>query len=169
MSSVELDHDKYSAYLNQHLVAADAGVQAFSAAADTWADTQWESTFRQLHDELEESHEKVKQLIVHLGYEISTVRQMVSGVVAAAGRVNPLNLTRNRDGLMTQAEFDALVAAVRGQQMMWETLQVLTGIDDRLDRDECRAMVELCEDQRRRVLEVNAATAKSRFTLAPAD
>ena len=34
MQGVELDHDKYSAYLNQHLFAADAGVQAFKAAAD---------------------------------------------------------------------------------------------------------------------------------------
>ncbi|GAB3818251.1 hypothetical protein GCM10028820_20190 [Tessaracoccus terricola] len=165
----ELDHDKYSAYLNQHLVAADAGVQAFRAAADTWADTEWEATFRQLHDELEESHEKLKALIERLGYEISKLRNLVSGAAAVAGRLNPLNPTRNRDGLMTQPEFDALAAAIRGQQMMWETLGVLAEIDDRLDADDCRAMVDRCEDQRRRVLEVNAATAKSRFTVTPGD
>lgn len=167
MSSVELDHDKYSAYLNQHLVAADAGVQAFSAAADTWTDTEWEATFRQLHDELEDSHTKLKELIERLGYEISTVRNIVSGVAAVAGRLNPLNITRNKDGLMTQAEFDALAAAVRGQQMMWETLKVLSEIDDRLDADDCQAMIERCEDQRGRVLEANAATAKARFTVQP--
>ncbi|MCC2591894.1 hypothetical protein LKO27_00415 [Tessaracoccus sp. OS52] len=167
MNSVALDHDKYSAYLNQHLVAADAGVQAFKAAADTWSGTPWEGTFNQLHGELEDSHTKVKELIERLGYEVSTVRNVVSGLAAAAGRLNPLNPTRSNDGLMTQAEMDALVAAVRGQQMMWETLLVLTAVDDRFSEAECQAMIDRCEDQRRRVVEVSAATAPARFTLSP--
>lgn len=167
MNSVELDHDKYSAYLNQHLVAADAGVRAFAAAGDTWKDTQWEATFRQLHDELEDSHTKLKELIERLGYRISMVRNVVAGVAAVAGRVNPLNFTRNNDGLMTQEELDALAAALRGQQMMWETLVVLADIDDRLDKAECQTMVERCESQRDRVRTVSETTVKDRFTRDP--
>lgn len=167
MSDVQLDHDKYSAYLNQHLIAADAGVQAFKAATDTWAATEWESTFQQLHEELTGSHAEVRQLIERLGYEVSTLRNVVSGIAAAAGRLNPINFTRSQDGIMTQAEFDALAAAVRAQQVMWETLLVLCDIDGRLDPEHCRAMIDRCEDQRRRVLEVNAATVHSRFTVTP--
>ncbi len=163
----ELDHDKYSAYLNQHLVAADAGVQAFKAAADTWAGTQWEASFRELHEELSDSHDLVNQLIERLGYQVSAVRTIVAGVAAVAGRLNPINLTRNNDGLMTQSELDALAAAVTAQLMMWETLLVLTEIDGRLDRDECRSMIERCTDQRRRVMEVSLATTIQRFTKQP--
>ena len=101
MAAIELDHEKYSAYLNQHLVAADAGVKSFSAAADTWAGTPAEAVFHQLHDELADSHAKLKALIERLGYEVSTARNVVAGVVQAVGRVNPLNPTRSHDGLMT--------------------------------------------------------------------
>lgn len=164
MTRVELDHDKYSAYLNHHLVAADAGVQAFAAAASTWEGTQWEHVFAELHEELEGSKQHLAKLIERLGYEVSTARNVVQGIVEVAGRLNPLNITRNNDGLMTQTEIDALAGAVRAQQMMWETLLVLADIDDRLDADDCQRMVEKCEDQRGRVLQVNRATAKDRFT-----
>lgn len=169
MQGVELDHDKYAAYLNQHLFAADAGVQAFKAAADTWKGTEWESSFLQLHEELKDSHAKVKVLITDLGYEISTLRNVASGLAAVAGRLNPINLFRNEDGRATQVEFDALAGAVRAQQMMWDTLGVLSEIDDRLDAEFCRSMVERCEDQRGRILKINAATAHSRFTRAPGE
>lgn len=169
MDRIELDHDKYSAYLNQHLTAADAGVKAFRAAAQTWEDTPWESVFRQLHDEIEESHGKVQALIQRLDYEVSTARNLLAGVAQAAGRLNPLNFTRSNDGLMTQMEIDALVGAVRAQQMMWETLVVLAGVDERLDAAECQSMVDLCEDQRDRIVEVSNQTAPARFTLDAAE
>lgn len=169
MAAIELDHEKYSAYLNQHLVAADAGVKAFRAAADTWAGTPAEAVFRQLHDELADSHAKLKELIERLGYEVSTARNVVAGVVKAVGRVNPLNPTRSHDGLMTQSELDALAGAVRAQQMMWETLVVLADVDDRLDKDSCRSMIDRCEDQRARVLKVSQDTAIDRFTLSASD
>ncbi|AQP44939.1 hypothetical protein [Tessaracoccus flavus] len=167
MQRIELDHDKYSAYLNQHLVAADAGVKAFKAAADTWEGTPLQAVFEQLHRELEQSHDKVKALIERLGYDVSMTRNLVAGVAHVAGRLNPLNFTRNSDGLMTQMEFDALAAAVRAQQMMWETLVVLSDVDDRLDRAEMQAMVDLCEDQRARVVKASAETAVERFTAVP--
>lgn len=167
MTEARLDHDKYAAYLNQHLAAADAGVQAFQAAADTWAGTEWEQVFQQLHEELEDSHAEVKQLIADLGYDVSVGRNVVSGLAKAVGRINPLNLTRNNDGKLTQLEIDALAAAVRAQQMMWETLLLLSPIDDRLDPAFCEQMLERCRDQRERVRKVNAETVLRRFTLHP--
>ncbi len=160
----ELDHNKYSAYLNQHLVAADAGVESFKAAADTWEGTKWAATFDQLHTEEIESHAKVEALIESLGYKVSTTRNVLSGVVAAAGRFNPLNPTRSRDGRMAQAEIDSLISAIRAQQTMWETLTVLADIDNRLDKAECIQMIERCEDQRARVFNMSQETVKERFT-----
>lgn len=168
MTSPEFDHDVYSAYLNQHLVAADAGVEAFKAAADTWRGTPQEAVFLQLHEELVDSHATLKGLIEDLGYEVSATRKVISGVVHAAGRLNPLNPTRSHDGLMTRGEIDALVAAVRGQQMMWDTLVVLSEVDPRLDKAFCESMVARCEDQRARVARVSAQTAIERFTRRPA-
>lgn len=169
MTGIELDHDKYSAYLNQHLVAADAGVEAFKAAADTWAGTEWEATFLQLHKELNDSHDEVERLIKDLGYELSTGRTLLAGVAKAAGRLNPINVTRNADGTMTQMELDALVAAVRAQQMMWETLLLLGSVDPRLDKTFSQTMIDRCADQRARVVRVSTATAVDRFTLNTAE
>ncbi len=160
----QFDHDKYSAYLNQHLVAADAGVQAFKAAADTWQGTRWAAMFDQLHTEEIDSHAKVMALVESLGYEISTTRNVLSGVVAAVGRFNPLNPTRSRDGQMAQAEIDSLVSAIRAQQTMWDNLTVLADIDDRLDKADCTTMIERCKDQRARVRDMSQATIKERFT-----
>lgn len=165
MTGIELDHDKYSAYLNQHLTAADAGVEAFKAAADTWAGTEWEATFLQLHDELKDSHGEVERLIKGLGYEVSSGRTLMAGMAKVAGRLNPINFTRNDDGQMTQIELDALAAAVRAQQMMWETLVVLAEVDSRLDKALCQSMIDRCVDQRTRVVVVSTATAVDRFTV----
>ena len=165
MERIELDHDKYSAYLNQHLTASDAGVKAFKAAAETWGDTPWEQVFLQLNSELEGSHDKVKALIARLGYEVSTTRTILAGVAEVAGRFNPLNLTRDNDGLMTQMEFDGLAAALRAQQMMWETLVVHAEVDSRLDKALCQSMIDRCVDQRTRVVVVSTATAVDRFTV----
>lgn len=166
---IELDHDKYSAYLNQHVVAADAGVKAFKAAADTWAGTPYEAVFQQLGDELADSHATVKGLMEQLGYEISTARKVVAGLAQAAGRVNPLNLTRDHAGRMTQSELDSLATAIRAQQMMWETLVVLADVDDRLDKAFCQSMVDRCENQRERVVNVSRETAVDRFIRHPAE
>lgn len=144
-------------------------MQAFRAAADTWKGTPHEAVFLRLHEELADSHAKTKQLIEDLGYEVSTARNLVAGLVQAAGRFNPLNPTRSHRGLMTQSELDALTAAVRAQQMMWETLVVLADVDDRLDKEFCRSMIERCEDQRGRVVEVSKVTAIDRFTLHSGD
>ena len=65
---------------------------------------------------------------------------------------------------MTQAEIDSLVAAIRAQQMMWETLTVLAVIDDRLDKADCTKMIDRCRDQRARVCDLHHATVKERFT-----
>ena len=165
---IQFDHDKYSAYLNQHLVAADAGVELFKAAATTWRETRWSATLDELHDEEVQAHARVKDLIESLGYDISSVRNAVSGAVAAMGRHNPLNPTRSREGRMTQAEMDALLSAIRGQQAMWETLVVLAGIDDRLDEADCARMVAVCEDQQARVRDMSQATVRERF-LRPDD
>ncbi len=166
MGEPKLDHDKYAAYLNQHLVAADGGVESFKAAANTWAGTAWAEVFEQLYKEEQESHAKVKALIESLGYDISAARNAVAGLAAAAGRFNPLNPTRDRNGRMSQAELDALVTAIMGQQAMWETLAVLSEMDPRLDATDCTSMIERCEDQRRRVRVVSQETAKERFTQA---
>lgn len=162
----QLDHDKYAAYLNQHLLASDAGMRAFEAAAHSWADTPYASVFSGISDELEVSRSQLIALIERLGYKVSRTRTVLSGAAEVAGRVNPLNPLRSTDSKGTQLELDSLVGAVRTQAMMWETLLALVDVDPRLDAAELSELVERCASQRNRVREVSAKTAAARFTVA---
>lgn len=168
---VELDHEHYAHYLNQHLLAADAGVKSFKAAQKSWEGTSAEPIFATLHDEIDENRRRLEELIERLGYEVSRTRSLLSGVAEVAGRFNPLNPSRSADSTMSQVELDALVGAIRTQAMMWETLQVLTSIDPRLDPAAIAEMVARCESQRNRVRTVSQETAIARFTVHanPAD
>lgn len=164
-----LDGDRYAAYLNQHLVASDSGINAFRAAAQSWHDTPYEDVFATIADELEDSRAHLIALIERLGYSVSKARNLVSGAAEAAGRINPLNPTRSSDGRGTQMELDSLVGAVRTQAMMWETLEVLLTVDPRLDAAEIAELLERCRSQRDRVRRVSAETAVERFTADPED
>ncbi len=161
---LQLDHTKYAAYLNQHLLAADAGVKAFKAAAQTWEGTPWAATLEQLYKEETESHAKTRALIQRLGYGPGTTRTILHRLAATAGRFNPINITRNREGRMTQVELESLISATRAQQSMWETLTVLATIDNRLDGPDCEKMVRRCQNQRARVVSVSTETVVERFT-----
>lgn len=165
MQASDLNHKNYEAYLNQHLASGDAGIKAFKAAASTWEGTAWGAAFGELHDELQDTHAKVKELIHDLGYRVSGWRNLVAGFANLVGLVNPVNVTRDPEGTMAQFQLDYLAGAVRAQQMMWETLLALADIDERLDKGMCRAMIARCESQRERVLTASRQTVASRFTL----
>ena len=162
----QLDHDRYSAYLNQHLFASDAGMRAFQAAADSWGDNAYGQVFATIHEELKDSRARVVDLIEGWGYQVSTARTLLSGVAQLAGRLNPLNPSRDADSDTGQLEVDSLVGAVRTQRMMWETLDALRVVDDRVDAEFVRAMLARCDSQIQRICEVSAATAPARFTIA---
>ncbi|HEX2857894.1 MAG TPA: hypothetical protein VHO26_10545 [Propionibacteriaceae bacterium] len=169
MAEIELNHENYEAYLNQHLVSADGGVKLFKAAEHTWAGTSLESVFRELHDELTDSHAQVKNLIERLGYQVSAWRNVSAGLAEVVGLVNPVNFTRHPYGKLAQPQLDSLAAAIRAQQMLWETLVVLADVDDRLDKEWCRSMIARCEDQRARVAKASSETVLTRFTVQPGE
>lgn len=164
MVNAPLEDAVLSHYLNGHLLAADAGVNAFRAAADTWRGTPHEATFHSLVAQIEEDRQALVRLVDKFGGGKHPVRNALTAVARLAGRVNPVNVLRTRRGTATQLELDTLVSAVTGKRLLWETLGHLAVLDDRLDDAQLDELIRRADSQIAQIRAVNEATAADRFT-----
>jgi len=161
--SGSFDHRLYSAYLNEHLLASEAGVKAFKAAADTWEGTEYRSVFLDLVRQIDDDKRDLVRLMSTLGYRPHPVKQALTLAANALGRINPVNLMRSKKGGMTQLELDVLVGMVTAKKMMWETLTMLSAVDKRLDPAQLADLTRRAEDQIRQIRDVNTETYLRRF------
>ena len=162
-NTAQIDHRLYAAYLNEHLLASEAGVKAFAAAADTWEGTEHRSAFLSLARQIDADKRDLLSMMLRLGYRPHPVKKLLTAAANTLGRLNPVNIFRSKKGGMTQLELDVLVGMVRTKQMMWETLQLVADVDERLDRAFIADLERRAEDQIRQIREVNAETCVRRF------
>jgi hypothetical protein len=158
------DADEHLAsYLNEHLLAAEGGVQAFKAAARTFEGTRHEAALLALSDEIARDRRDLARLIQELGFRPKGWKRLLTLLVRAGGSVNPVNLLRLRRGSMAQMELDFLTGAVRGKQSMWDALLELETDDPRLDRRFLEALHLRADQQIAEIQRINRETVRERF------
>ena len=158
-----IDHELYSAYLNEHLLASESGVKAIRAAADTWDGTEYRAVFLDLAQQIDADKRDLLRIMAALGYKPSPVKEALTLAANTVGRFNPVNILRSKKAGMTQLELDVLVGMVRTKAMMWETLIMLADADKRLDPALLADLERRAEDQMRQIRGVNNETYRRRF------
>lgn len=156
-------HDNLGAYLNEHYLGSEGGLRAFRAAADTWEGTPQEHSFRALVDEIARDRRDLARIIRQVGHRPAPWKRLLTGLVAAIGRLGPYNLLRRRRGSMAQLELDVLTGAVRSKLSMWDALLAIEQTDARLDAALLRDLRARAVEQIDVLQELSVATAGERF------
>lgn len=161
----QINQHELQDYLNHHLLGAKSGIRLFQAAADTWGGTEHEQEFRDLSREVTEEKEELEQLIDRLGLRQSIVENALGLAAGAAGRLNPVNITRSKSEGMTQVEMDILQSALQGKAGMYAVLAKLAerfpnaGLDGQRMKD----LYQQAQDQQARVRRISDETMDTRF------
>lgn len=157
------EHASLSAYLDDHLLAAESGVRLFGAARRTWEGSEYEQTFADLEKEISAERDELQQLILVLGYRRSRFKKAVSMVGAAAGRLGPINPMSTGGGTSGQFELETLQSIVRAKECLWRTLLALAAHDRRFNVPRLKDMLEMAGRQQDTVARVMTETAPARF------
>ncbi|WAP52869.1 hypothetical protein OL239_06875 [Arthrobacter sp. ATA002] len=159
----KLEHASLSAYLDDHLLAAETGVRLFSAARRTWAGSKYEQTFADLENEISGERDELEQLIITLGYRRSKFKHLVATAGAVTGRLGPINPLSTGGGTTGQFELETLQSIVRAKECLYRTLLSLSAHDHRFNPARLREMIDMAGRQQDAVARVMEETAPARF------
>lgn len=155
--------DNLAAYLNEHLLASEGGVQAFKAAARTFEGTRHERELLALADEIARDRGDLARLIQRLGFRPKGWKRLLTLTLRAGGSINPVNLLRLRRSSMAQFELDFLTGAVRAKRSMWDALLELADDDRRFEVRMLRALQLRADQQIAELMRINRETVRERF------
>lgn len=158
-----VSHQTLSNYLNEHSLGSEGGVNAFRAAADTWKGTVHEATLLSLCRQVMADREDLRKLIDRLGYGGHPLKIAFTHAIRLVGRVNPVNLLRQRQAGLAQVELDVLTGMLRAKLAMWETLLLVATKDPRFDAALLRDLQARATDQITQVHGIIEATWEERF------
>lgn len=160
-------HESLAAYLDSHLLGAEAGVRLFGAARKTWEGSRYEETFAELEEEIADERDDLERLILALGYRRSPLKYVLGKAAAAVGRLGPVNPLGNGGGKSGQFELETLQSIVRAKECLWRTLLALAAHDHRFNAERLREMLESAGRQQDTVARVMTETAPARFLTGP--
>ena len=155
--------DNLAAYLNEHLLASEGGVQAFKAAARTFEGTAHEQALLALSGEIARDRRDLARIIQQLGFRPKGWKRLLTGLLRIGGGVNPVNLLRLRRSSLAQMELDFLTGAVRAKRSMWDSLLELAESDPRQDRALLLSLQLRAEQQIEEIQRINRETVRERF------
>lgn len=158
-----INHSMYAAYLSQHLLGSEGGINAFKAAARSWKDTPVEHQLASLARQVADDHADLERIIRSLGYRPHPLKQALTHGVRWAGRLNPVNVLRRNDAAMTQVELDVLLGMLRAKKAMWFTLLLVATRDGRLDVALLQDLDQRADHQIEQVHDIISRTWEGRF------
>ncbi|WP_026535081.1 hypothetical protein [Arthrobacter sp. H14] len=157
------DDELLSAYLQDHIMAADSGAKVFDEARKLWADTPYGERIQGLSADIEADRQELRAIGRSLGMQLSPIKTVVSRVGRTLSHLNPLNPTGSRSGLPGQLELEGLHTAVAGKECLWRTLERIAQRDTRINAEQQKRLIERAEDQQNRIMELVLETAEIRF------
>lgn len=119
-------------YLADHAAAATAGLQLARRVAGSNASTSMGEPLRRLAGEIEEDRQTLKRAIEGLGSRESRAKEALAWAAERAGRLKPNGQLRGYSPLSRVLELEALSVGIAGKLALWQSLQVLTHIRERL-------------------------------------
>lgn len=155
--------ERLAAYLNEHLLGSEGGVEAFRAAGRTWAGTPHAAAIERLAADVARDRRDLARLVLSLGLRPARWKRLLTGALRAIGAAAPYNLLRRRRASTAQLELDVLMGAVRAKLAMWEVLHELARIDARIDALLAERLRERAERQLDELRRVSLATCAERF------
>ena len=150
-------------YLADHLAAATAGVELVRRAAQSNAGNPTGDVLERLRAEIEDDRRTLHRVVADLGFGESRPKEAMAWAGEKLGRLKLNGQLRGYSPLSRVLELEALSVGIAGKQALWETLQRLPGIDQRLQATDLGQLLERARRQRADVEEARAAAVDLAF------
>jgi hypothetical protein len=151
-------------YLRDHLAAATAGAALARRSASSNADSEIGAFLQRLTAEIDDDRRTLRRVIAELGFDESRVKIAVAWAAEKVGRLKPNGQVRGYSPLSRVLELETLSVGVAGKLALWQALQVLPDIDQRLPGVDLEYLVERARRQRADIEERRISAARTAFT-----
>jgi hypothetical protein len=157
-------HDRLlEIYLADHLAAASAGVALARRAARSNTGNETGDFLRQLTAEIDADRQTLRRVVASLGFDPSALKNVIARVAERVGRLKLNGQLRGYSPLSRVLELEALSVGIAGKLALWESLQQVPDIDQRLDGVDLEQLVERALQQRAGVEEYRIAAVRTAF------
>jgi hypothetical protein len=152
-----MDRRRLSIYLNDHLAAADAALARARASARSNRDSELGEKLDGFVRDASDDREALLEIIRDLGLDRNLVKELAALAAERMGRLKLNGRWIHYSPLSRLEELELFAAGASAKASLWETLQVLSDHEPRLDSAElasryerARAQSETLSDLRRR-------------------
>ncbi len=150
-------------YLADHLAAATAGAALAHRAARSNDGTALGEALRRLAGEIDADRETLRRIVAQLGFRESKAKDAVAWVGEKAGRLKLNGQLRGYSPLSRVLELEALSVGVAGKLALWQSLQSLPALGERLAAFDLDELAERARRQRAEIEEHRLRAAGEAF------
>ena len=158
-----VDDDVLAQYLHSHLIAASSGKHLFEEASKVWSGTPHGPTVERLAREISEDRDDLERIVQGLGLDLPAYKKAAAWVGAQVSKIDPMNPSHSPGGHTGQLELEALISAVNGKSLLWETLLLLSEDDVRIDALQMERLHDRALKQVQDLSDIMRSTARARF------
>ena len=150
-------------YLADHLAASTAGVALARRTAASNAGTALGEVLRRLAMEIAEDRRTLQRIVAELGYRESKPKNAVAWVGEKVGRLKLNGQLRGYSPLSRILELEALSVGVAGKLALWQSLQSVPALSERLSGVDLDQLAERARRQRVEIEEQRTNAARETF------
>ena len=154
-------------YLADHAAAAAAGSELARRVARSNAATSFGEPLRRLAAEIEEDRRTLKRVIAELGFRESRTKEALAWTAERVARLKLNGQLKGYSPLSRVVELEALSVGIAGKLALWQSLQLVSGVSDRLPDLDLEELTARARSQRDEVEEQRRLAARHAFGSSP--
>lgn len=159
----EIDPDRLSVYLNDHLAGSVAALELIKHLTEKFPDSKLETFLADLHAEISADQDVLRDLIGAFEKNESVVRKAGAWVMEKFGQVK-LGIDRGDvSGVGLLEAFEGLVLGITGKMLLWRSLAVASRTRPQLRGPDYAELERRAAQQRDRVEQKRLAAAREAF------
>jgi len=150
-------------YLTDHLAASTAGVALVRRTAASNAGTALGDVLRRLTTEIEDDRRTLQAIVTELGFRESKPKDALAWIGEKVGRLKLNGQVRGYSPLSRILELETLSVGVAGKLALWQSLQSVPALSERLSRFDLDQLAERARRQRAEIEEQRTNAARETF------
>ena len=150
-------------YLRDHEAAAVGGLQLFRRCSKANRGTAYAAELQRLTDEIRSDRDALRRICLYFVAEYSNVGRAAAYAGATLGRVKMNGRVFKYSPLSRVLELEALSGGVMTKLRLWESLLLLSAVDQRLDESELSRLIAGAIDQLDALRRLHDMAAKEAF------
>ena len=150
-------------YLADHLAASAAGLALARRSAESNAGTELGEALRRLAGEIDEDRRTLRAIVAELGFQESKAKDALARLGEKVGRLKLNGQVLGYSPLSRVLELETLSVGVAGKLALWESLQAVSGLGERLAGIDLEHLAERARRQRAELEEHRIGAARKAF------